>query len=133
MKIIGTNHWAKPLLLALALTTGVTAIAQTFEESAAAYNNKDYTTAFSGLKQLAEQGDAAAQFGLGRMYANGRGVPKDKELAYFWWLLSSAQGIDRATTDRNIIEKQLTPTQRASAQATARDWKAKPISVFQPR
>ena len=31
----------------------------------------------NSLKAAAEQGDAKAQFNLGNMYLNGRGVPKD--------------------------------------------------------
>ncbi len=51
----------RSLLLALALTTGawVPVQAQTFEQSVAAYERKDYKTAFTGFKRLAEQGDAA--------------------------------------------------------------------------
>jgi len=57
------------------------------------------------------------------MYANGSGVPKDEQTAYFWWLLDSAQGNQRATKNRDILESRLTPGQRAAALAQARDWK----------
>ena len=57
------------------------------------------------------------------MYANGTGVLKDAELAYFWWLLSSAQGNQNAIDNRDKIEKVLTEQQRAHAQLTAGAWK----------
>ena len=57
----------RSLLLALALTTGawVPVQAQTFEQSLAAHERKDYRTAFAGFKKLAEQGHAPAQYNLG--------------------------------------------------------------------
>jgi TPR repeat protein len=197
MKILKNTYLAKLLLLALALSTSMTVIAQTWEQSSAAYKRKDYATALIGFKKLADKGDALAQYGLGvtyadgigvpkddqqaviwyrkaaeqgkasaqynlgvmyadgrgvpkddqqaviwyrkaaeqgddfaqqnlgRMYAKGTGVPKDDESAYFWFLLSSAQANENATKNRDLVEKWLTPTQRANAQAAARIWKAK--------
>ena len=117
----------RSLLLALALTTcaWMPVQAQTFEQSLAAYQIKDYGTAFTGFKKLAEQGDAMAQFNLGVRYDDGRGVPKDDQLAYFWYLLASAQGDQDAVKNRDIVEKKLMPQQRANAQAAARVWKPK--------
>ena len=37
----------------------------------------DYKAALNELKPLAEKGDASAQFNLGLMYDNGRGVPQN--------------------------------------------------------
>ncbi len=84
----------RSLLLALALTTGVwvPVQAQTFEQSLAAYERKDYSTAFAGFKKLAEQGDVPAQFYLGVMYDNGRGVPKDEQQAVVWYRKAAEQG-----------------------------------------
>ena len=48
------------------------------------------------LRALAEQGDADAQYGLGLMYANGRGVPEDDAEAVRWWRLAAEQGHARA-------------------------------------
>ncbi len=42
-----------------------------------AYEQKDYATALKELAPLAEQGNAEAQFDLGRMYLMGQGVLKD--------------------------------------------------------
>ncbi len=82
----------RSLLLALALTTGAWVQAQTFEQSDAAYERKDYRTAFVGYKKLAEQGHASAQYNLGVMYANGRGVPKDEQQAVVWYRKAAEQG-----------------------------------------
>ena len=44
------------------------------------------------VRQAAEQGDATAQFNLGIMYANGRGVLKDDAEAVRWYRLAAEQG-----------------------------------------
>jgi len=59
------------------------------------------------------------------MYAVGRGVPKDEQMAYFWLLLASAQGDKNAAKIRDLAERDLSPEQRAAAQASARNWKPK--------
>ena len=88
----------RSLLLALALTTGawVPVQAQTFEQSRAAYERKNYRTAFAGFQKLAEQGNANAQDSLGWMYANGQGVPKDDQQAVAWYHKAAEQGVARA-------------------------------------
>jgi len=44
------------------------------------------------LRARAEQGDAPAQFALGVMYAEGRGVPQDDAEAVRWYGLAAEQG-----------------------------------------
>ena len=43
-------------------------------------------------RQAAEQGAAEAQYNLGSMYADGRGVPKDEAEAARWYRLAADQG-----------------------------------------
>lgn len=44
------------------------------------------------LKQLAEQGDADAQYKVGRMYEKGIGVTKDESMAWDWYQKAEEQG-----------------------------------------
>lgn len=44
-----------------------------------------YQEALSLYRKAAEQGDAAGEFGLGRMYADGLGVPRDPAVALEWY------------------------------------------------
>lgn len=53
---------------------------------------KSYTEAAAIYCKAARDGDANAQFALGWMYANGRGVSKDENLADFLFKKSAAQG-----------------------------------------
>jgi TPR repeat protein len=62
-------------LIALALI-GL-ASAGPLEDGVAAYRQGDFTTAMRLLRPLADEGDAKAEFHLGRMYALGQGVGQD--------------------------------------------------------
>ena len=52
----------------------------------------DNATAWQELRPLAEQGDALAQYALGLMYSDGRGVPKNLVEGARWYRLSAEQG-----------------------------------------
>ena len=62
-----------------------------FDEGLAAYERGDYATALRELRPLAEQ-DAAAQFLLGLMYDEGRGVSQDYAEAAKWYRFAAEQG-----------------------------------------
>ena len=47
-----------------------------FDKGLIAAQNGDFATALREWTPLAEQGDASAQFNLGVMYRNGKGVPQ---------------------------------------------------------
>jgi hypothetical protein len=47
------------------------------EDAAAAFEKRDFATAVSLLRPLADQGDAEAQMKLGFMYAAGEGIRRD--------------------------------------------------------
>jgi hypothetical protein len=68
----------------------------TFEQSFAALERENYRTAFAGFKKLAEQGDASAQYNLGNMYREGKGVPKDEQQAAAWYHKAAEQGVASA-------------------------------------
>ena len=60
-----------------------------------------------------------AQFSLGNMYANGRGVPENGVVAYVWFSVAVAQGDENAQFYRDILSKRLTSDQLAQAQQIA--------------
>jgi len=57
-----------------------------------AYNQGDYATALKEWRPLAEQSDGDAQFWLGVMYDNGRGVPQDYVQAADWYWKAAEHG-----------------------------------------
>ena len=66
--------------------------AQDFDKGVAAYEVGDFATAMTEWKRLAEHGNAAAQYNLGIMYANGQGVPQDDAEAVKWYRMAAKQG-----------------------------------------
>lgn len=66
--------------------------ADSLEEAEFAYERGNYTQAARLFSPLAEQGVASAQFHLGLMYENGRGVRKDHSTALTWFRKAAAQG-----------------------------------------
>ena len=122
----------KRLALAVALLIGLATPSQAdYQAGKAALDRGDYATAFREFKTLAEQGNAGAQFLLGRAYGLGWGVPKDFVLAHMWFSLAASRTPpgkhrDIAVEDRDIIAESMTPAQIAEAQRLAREWKPKP-------
>ena len=59
--------------------------------NAEALLKSDSSRAVSACRRLADQGDALAQFSLGLMYDNGRGVPQDYAEAVRWYRKAAEQ------------------------------------------
>ncbi len=57
---------------------------------------KDINIPIERVRELAEQGDAKAQFNLGTFYELGKGVKQDTNEAVLWWQKSAEQGIPQA-------------------------------------
>ena len=89
------SNAVKPLvaiLLAVSMTLSSPVAAQDFQKGFAAYQAGDFATALQEWTPLAEQGNSTAQYALGVMYGNGRGVPQDYAEAVKWYRLSADQG-----------------------------------------
>ncbi len=84
----------RPIFIAFALSLGAIApaLAQDLQKGRMALLRGDFATALSEFRLLAEQGDAEAQYELGRMYERGRGVPEDDNEAVSWYRLAAEQG-----------------------------------------
>ena len=55
------------------------------------------------FRPLAEQGDALAQFGLGLMYRDGKGVPQDTQEAVKWYRKAAEQGDAQAQFNLGLM------------------------------
>ena len=58
----------------------------------------DFATALREWTPLAKQGNAYAQYNLGQMYRQGKGVPQDDKTAVKWYRLAAEQGNASAQT-----------------------------------
>ena len=86
----------KKLLLALILIIFVPTLSRTdsteYDHALNSYNTKDYETAFSIWKRLANDDHADAQYALGVAYFKGEGVSRDLSKAMNWFELAANSG-----------------------------------------
>ena len=87
----------------------------------------DEAEAAKWYRKAAENGMGHAQYTLGLSHVLGKGVPQDFVSAYMWLNLAAAQGEKRASSDRDMVAKLMTPAQIAEGQRLAREWKPKKV------
>jgi TPR repeat protein len=83
-----------------AATASLPLAAGPLEDGMTAFNEKDYVTALKLWRPLAEQGNAAAQYQVGVMYAEGSGVAASDLIAAAWFQRAANQGL--ATAQYNL-------------------------------
>jgi uncharacterized protein len=84
-----------PWFVALLSFAAVSAAAD-FTTGLTAYNKGDYATALKVWRPLADQGVAAAQFNIGLMSYDGKGVPMDFTEAAAWFTKAAEQDYAKA-------------------------------------
>jgi len=77
------------------------------------------------FRRAANQDHGAAQLYLGRLSMVGQGTALDFVEAYKWFALAARNGNEAAKRMAPIIDRQLTPAQRAQAKAKVEAWKGK--------
>jgi len=85
--------------LVISTTTEWAVAAETFEDGVAAYRSGDYGKAVEMWRALAEQGVPVAQYRLGQMYAEGKGVARSDTAAMQWFKRAADQGLANAQYD----------------------------------
>jgi TPR repeat protein len=89
---------------------------------------RDAAEAAKWSHRAAEQGDPLAQYDLGMFYATGQGVSQDFVQAHVWFNLAAMKDeaalrvSKRAAKARELIAKEMTPTDVSMAQRLAREW-----------
>lgn len=82
----------------------------------------DYAIAVTLWQELANQGDAIAQYNLGLLYQQGLGVISDNNLSRYWLAMAARQGLAGAYAQINPAN--LTPTRQSAVaqQTSAEQW-----------
>ena len=81
------------LLIVIAISSGATAaLADDYADGFSAASSGDYKAAYAKWHDLAEQGDANAQFNLGLMYHSGLQVAFDEQKAVYWYQRAAEGG-----------------------------------------
>ncbi len=112
----------RSILAILLLLVSPAAVYADFSSAMDAYEQKDFRTAATELKTLANQNDADAQYMLGYMYALGEGILQDYVEAHKWFNLAASQGKAGARSAREEVARRMTSRQVARAQQLAREW-----------
>lgn len=68
-----------------------------------AYQHGDYTKTVTELRDLAERGEARAQYDLGLLYDQGQGVRQNYKEAMRWYYLAAEQGETRAQYNLGLM------------------------------
>jgi TPR repeat protein len=66
---------------------------------------RDWEEAIKWYGKAAEQNHAGAQFNLGEMYKEGRGVPLDEKEAEKWYQTAADQGHEDACSALKVISE----------------------------
>lgn len=77
----------------------------------------DYSLAYTTWLPLAEAGVRRAQFYVGGLFRDGRGVEADLVRAHYWLSLSDQAGYPLARPLLSEVEAEMSPQQRATAQS----------------
>ena len=67
-----------------------------YDSGLRAYHADQFAVALKEFRVLAEMGDAHAQYALGQMYFEGKGVPKNQVGALSWYRRAAEQGFGKA-------------------------------------
>jgi TPR repeat protein len=67
------------------------------------------------IREAALRGEVDAQYALGLVYAEGRGVPVDLAQAHYWLTLAAEQGDRDAELLRNIVGPRMSDEEYAAA------------------
>ncbi|MGP3697159.1 sel1 repeat family protein [Rhodobacter sp. NSM] len=83
-------------LLFTLVAAGTGALADPFDAAVAAFRQGDPGRAAVLFKELAEAGEAEAQFNLALIYAEGAGLPQNPREALYWAWRAKLEGLSRA-------------------------------------
>lgn len=72
----------------------------------------------------AQKGNAGAQFNIGLMYANGKGVLANQARAHMWLSVAISSGFTMAFEKRRYIELNMTDEELHEARRLAIEWRA---------
>ena len=84
--------WNLAAAVLMAVVTVIPVAAGPLEEGLTAYRERDYATALELWRPLADKGNAAAQYQLGTLYAEGKGVEQSDTTAAAWFHRAAEQG-----------------------------------------
>jgi uncharacterized protein len=97
------RRFIRSAFVAIFMLTSATVLGADLDKGLAAFAEGDYETALAECQPLADEGNVEAMFCVGRMYANGFGVPMDDVLALKWYGLAAGEGHAEAQYNLGVM------------------------------
>lgn len=98
-----TENMTRPfILLGIPILCAATISCEDYRADKA-YTHRDYQKAVEELRDLAERGEARAQYDLGFLYDKGQGVPQSDKQAFHWYHRAAEQNDDRAQYNLGLM------------------------------
>ena len=97
------RSFIRSTFLAIFMLSSATVWGADLEKGLAAFAEGDYETALAECQPLADEGNVEAMFCVGRMYANGFGVPMDDALALKWYGLAAGENHAEAQYNLGVM------------------------------
>ena len=91
------------LSISIICASGGFVFAQDFLKGVEAWEKGDFATALREWSALAEQGNTLAQFSLGWLYEDGRGVTQNHKEAVKWYRKAAEQGFEDAQFNLGVM------------------------------
>jgi len=95
-----------------------------FYNGVKAYRAYQYDEAAQWFLQAAEEGDAEAQFLLGRMHYDGNSLSIDNVTAYMWFDIAAENGLPVGMRYRDGIAKRMSDDEVRLARQRAEAWRS---------
>ena len=94
-----------------------------FYNGVIAYREFRFEEAAQWFLKAAEQGDAEAQFLLGRMHYDGNSLSVDDVTAYMWFDIAAGNGLRVGVRYRDGIAERMTADEVTTAKQRANEWR----------
>ena len=89
-------------LIILAVTIDAGPAVASLDSAKEAFKRGDEAEAVREIVSLAEAGEVEAQFHLGELYQNGRGVPQDEQKAHDWYIVRRPRKATRKRSSSSV-------------------------------
>ena len=118
-----SGDWYEAIILAHSDGIGVNNVDRDlFNKTFDAFMSGSYDIANAGFVELGEAGSSVAQYYLGMMYLNGKGVLQDFCTAHMWLNIAASKGHEKASKQLHRLTQSMVKEQVAEAQSLARYW-----------
>ena len=116
------RRWILGMALVASTLGGVVAAQADYEDGQRAWDAGRHSEALREWQAAANAGDAKAMLALGRLYAQGLGVPQNYVQAHMWFSLAASRFEAEAVKERDALAARMAPERVAKAQDLAAAW-----------